>query len=359
MESLTQTYFLDNNLSIWFKALLFLFLGILIARIVAKLISKLCYPFFHKYTPNSEWDTFHQLLFGPLWSLCVVCIVFFSYQIINVPSSWQKVWWNAFSIHQILSKFWLICFILSITWIVMRTIDFIAHLLIVKARNTETKTDDQVLIYAKDFIKVIVVLSSLLLILGMVLHIDIRSLLGAAGIATLAVALAAKETLENLISSMIIFTEQPYGLGDTVKIGDAEGVVEKIGFRSTLLRTSDKTLVTIPNKKMIDNNTENLTLRSYRRVKQDIHIETKISSEKIKSIINEMKQALDTFNNDKAEMGNHSIYLKDLSNGALHIVVEYLIANVKTTEINKIRETYNITFLEIFEKHNAALVKPN
>ena len=62
----------------------------------------------------------------------------------------------------------------------------------------------------------------------------------------------------------------PFTVGDVVTVGSVTGVVEKVGFRSTRIRTFDKSLVTVPNKKMIDAELDNLGMRPVRRVKFNI-----------------------------------------------------------------------------------------
>jgi MscS family membrane protein len=62
------------------------------------------------------------------------------------------------------------------------------------------------------------------------------------GIGGLALAFAAKESLENLLASFTIFLDQPFIVGDLVQVGDVTGTVEKIGFRSTRIRTLGKKL---------------------------------------------------------------------------------------------------------------------
>jgi MscS family membrane protein len=77
-----------------------------------------------------------------------------------------------------------------------------------------------------------------------------------------ALALSARESLENLIASFIIFFDKPFFSGDTVKVNNITGTVEKIGLRSTRILTTDKTLVTVPNKQMVDSIVDNWSMRN-------------------------------------------------------------------------------------------------
>ena len=78
--------------------------------------------------------------------------------------------------------------------------------------------------------------------------IKVGGVLASLGLTGLAVALAAQETLSNLLGSIVILADRPLFLGDRVKIDAYEGVVEHIGIRSTRLRTTNGDVVTIPNR---------------------------------------------------------------------------------------------------------------
>ena len=112
-----------------------------------------------------------------------------------------------------------------------------------------------------------VVIFGVLIILGNIFGIEITALAAGLGIGGVAVALASKESLENLLGSFTIFFDQPFTVGDIVTVGNITGLVEKVGFRSTRIRTFDKSLVSVPNKKMVDADLDNLGKRDVRRVK--------------------------------------------------------------------------------------------
>ena len=94
-----------------------------------------------------------------------------------------------------------------------------------------------------------------------VLNFNISNLITGLSIITAAVALATRESLENLIASFIIFFDKPFTMGDLVKVENITGNVERIGLRSTRIRTDQKTFITVPNKKMVDSILDNLSLR--------------------------------------------------------------------------------------------------
>ena len=75
--------------------------------------------------------------------------------------------------------------------------------------------------------------------------------------------MASKESLENLLGSFTIFFDKPFLVGDLVSTGSITGTVEKVGFRSTRIRTFDKSVVTVPNKNMISTELDNLAIGNY------------------------------------------------------------------------------------------------
>ncbi|MBJ6125976.1 mechanosensitive ion channel family protein [Microvirga splendida] len=93
------------------------------------------------------------------------------------------------------------------------------------------------------------------------LGIPLAGLLAGLGVGGLAVALAAKPTLENFIGGLILYADRPVRVGDLCRFGNLEGRVEEIGIRSTRVRGLDRTLITIPNATFVNMNIINLTNR--------------------------------------------------------------------------------------------------
>ena len=91
------------------------------------------------------------------------------------------------------------------------------------------------------------------------------SVLAGLGVGGLAVALAAKDSLANLLGSLMIMFEKPFRVGHYIRLGGSEGTVEDVGFRSTRIRTPDNSLISIPNDAVINTKVENLSLRVRRR----------------------------------------------------------------------------------------------
>jgi MscS family membrane protein len=103
-------------------------------------------------------------------------------------------------------------------------------------------------------------------------NFPLPSLLTGLGLGGFAVAMAAKETVGNVFGSATIIMDKPFQIGDWVKIGDVEGNVETVGFRSTRIRTFHDSLVTIPNANLQTAVIDNMGARTYRRFKTTLHL---------------------------------------------------------------------------------------
>lgn len=127
--------------------------------------------------------------------------------------------------------------------------------------------------------------------------IDLKVLLGAAGIFTVALGFASQTSASNLISGIFLLFEKPFELGDTISVGDTTGIVLSVDLFSTRLRTFDNLFVRIPNETLMKGQINNLTHFPIRRVdislsisyQQDIEAITQI----LKKIVDENPLCLD------------------------------------------------------------------
>lgn len=117
-----------------------------------------------------------------------------------------------------------------------------------------------IILFLRRTAKVAIVIFGIIAILGAV-GVDVTAGLAALGIGGIALALGAQKTMENFVGSVTLIADQPIRVGDFCKIGDITGTVESIGMRSTRLRTSARTIVTIPNGDFSSGKIENYSHR--------------------------------------------------------------------------------------------------
>lgn len=227
----------------------------------------------------------------------------------------------------------------------LRVIDYLAIILEKRASTTEDTTDDQLIIFFREFLKVILVIICILVMIRVVLNEDITKILAGLSLAGAAIALAAKESLENLIASFIIFFDRPFRVGDLLKVQQIQGTVEKIGLRSTRIRTNDKTYVSIPNKQMVDSIVDNFSLRNKRRGELNLHLDLYTTYAQIDQLIHELNDAF-----SDVQVTEKSILLSDVKLEAFLVTVEYYTEPISIAEFNQVKQHINLKALAILEK---------
>ncbi|MEM1034793.1 MAG: mechanosensitive ion channel family protein, partial [Myxococcota bacterium] len=152
----------------------------------------------------------------------------------------------------------------SFVWAVYKAADLLGAWLAERAEATDSKLDDQLVPLVRKTLKIIIATTGTLAILQN-LEFEVTTLLTSVSIGTLAVGLAAKDTIANLFGSVSIFVDNPFQIGDWIEVDGTNGTVEEVGFRSTRIRTFYNSVVVMPNAKVADAKVDNFGKRQYRR----------------------------------------------------------------------------------------------
>lgn len=147
-------------------------------------------------------------------------------------------------------------------------------------------TDQAVMLLSKG----VVYIGSLIIILTVLQQAGVKlgTLLGAAGIAGVAIGFAAQTSLSNLISGIFLVWERPFQVGDALQAGSDMGVVYSIDLLSIQLRTYDNKLIRIPNETLIKNSFTNITRFPIRRMDIDIGVAYKEDVERVMKLLKEV-----------------------------------------------------------------------
>lgn len=183
---------------------------------------------------------------------------------------------------------------------------------------------------------------------------SVTGVLASLGLGGLAVALAAKNTLEHLLGGMTLSLDQPMRVGDLVKIGDVQGTVEQIGLRSTRIRTADRSLVTLPNGKLSDMQIETLAARDRIRMNLSLNVQYTLKAQGLR----ELRDAL------LACIQKHSLIHKDkirvhytnLSDSAATIDITCWIDTNDQDQFLETRHSLLLQLVEVVESFGAATV---
>ena len=173
-------------------------------------------------------------------------------------------------------------FLLVVTavWAGYRLVDILGGYI---TRNKEirlTEIDEVLIPLLSNILRILVVVVVFLFVLQW-MDIRITPIIGALGVGGVALAFAAQDTLNNFFGSVTVLFDRPFGIGDWIVIGDIEGTVERVGFRSTRVRTFYNSMVTIPNSRMVNTHVDNYGARRYRRIRINISITYSTPPEKI------------------------------------------------------------------------------
>ena len=174
--------------------------------------------------------------------------------------------------------------VIAIVVLAFQAIDIFTDYLRRRADATATRLDDQLVPMIRMVLRIFVLIVGVLFALQN-LDVNVGSLLAGLGIGGLAVALAAQDTIKNLLGGATIFADKPFQVGDWVLIGDLEGTVERVGFRSTRVRTFADSLITVPNARISDTAIDNMGLRTWRRYSTTLGIAYHTDPDRVQAFV--------------------------------------------------------------------------
>lgn len=326
-------------------------LAFICKRLVSKYFASLLYKMVGKAGKKIDRQLFYNLVVQPLDMFLLLLVSLIALDKLNFPKDLD---FNIYHItfRQLIDSFGNGLLIILFIWLCLRVIDFIAMILEDKANITKDQTDNQLIVFFKDFFKVILVIIGILMIFHFSFNKDVSNLLTGLSIVGAAIALAMRESMENLIASFIIFFDKPFVTGDLVKGLTFYGHIEKIGLRSTRIRTLDKTLVSVPNKQMVDTIIDNQSVRFQRKVEIRLELSLHTVSSKISEWAKEARSLLQTH----VDVENYALFLSDTGKQAHIITIEYFTSMEQTIEdFNETRENINLAIINSLEKKEIEL----
>lgn len=161
---------------------------------------------------------------------------------------------------------------IAAVWTIYRIIDLLGDFFLNLAEKTTTRMDDMIVPFARKVAKTLVTVFGAIFIIQQITDNDLTKLWAGLGLGGLAFALAAQDTLKNFFGSLTVIVDRPFKVGDWVLIGDVEGTVESVGFRSLRIRTFYNSLITVPNASLMSATIDNFGARRYRRYKTLISV---------------------------------------------------------------------------------------
>ena len=314
---------------------------------MSRYIASLLYIPVKRNSSKIDKNIFVNLVVSPLEVFLVLLISVLALDRLTFPNELIVKVYHV-TTKQIIESILLGLLIITFINLLVRVIDFIA-LVIKNKQHTLSQSDNQLIFFFKDFLKVILVIGGVLLILKFCFDAHIGQLITGLSIVGAALALAAKESLENLIASFIIFFDKPFTAGDLVRINNYQGNIERIGLRSTRIRTADNTLVVVPNKQMVDSILDNWSMRMEIRNEIKIELAPQTSSVKIQVALDEVKKL---FEPRSTIVTSYNVFLVEISKTAALILAEYFTrSEITIIEQNQLKQELNLEIKRIQEKN--------
>lgn len=205
-------------------------------------------------------------------------------------------------------------------------------------------------------------LVALFVVIGVLITIqslgyNVSTILSGLGIGGLAFALAAQDTIANLFGSLVVAIDQPFKVGETVKIGAHTGTVEEIGLRSTKIRLVDKSLVVIPNKLVSSEAITNLSRFTQRRIEQVIGINYDATPEQLRFIVEDIRQCI--LAEAAVDTNSVMVFFRDLSASSLDLWIVYVAQGPDFQQSLALKQRVNLEIMRLVAARGLTFAFPS
>ena len=247
--------------------------------------------------------------------------------------------------------------VVGVTWIAMRCVDVVAALINENLQKTDHRTAVAVIPLGRRTVKVLLLAVALVALLQN-LGFNVTGLVAGLGVGGLAVALAAQKSIENLFGGISLIADQPVRVGDFCRFADGKvGSVEEIGLRSTLVRTLDRTVISVPNSQFSEFQLENFAKRDSIRLHTTLGLRYETSTDQLRWILSELRRLLIAH----PKVLETPLRARMVGFGAHSLDVE-VYALVDTQDFNEfcaIREDLFLRFMETIEASGSGFAFPS
>ena len=321
--------------------LIFYVLRRLFARFLINRLSKIVLQ-----TDNKLDDTIINVIEGPLKFLPVV-IGFF------IASSYVEFSLEVQSFIDLINRSLITIFIF---WLLHQLVIPFSFLI----KKFEKKISKPLVDWTLRGLKILIFILGIVAILEL-WGIKVGPVIAGLGLFGVAVALGAQDLFKNLISGIMILMERRFTIGDVILVsGEVEGVVEQIGFRSTLVRRFDSTPVMVPNFKFAEQSVINYTNRHHRRIRWLIGLEYRTTTDQLKKIRDEINEIIVNNNNfAKNEHTSYFVRIDSFSDSSIDMLVQAFTQTNDWGEYLKVKEELAVKIIKIVENNKAGFAFPS
>ncbi|MSQ38372.1 MAG: mechanosensitive ion channel [Chitinophagaceae bacterium] len=340
--------FLNNSLRSYIVIGAIFLVAFVLKRFISRFFASLIYTWIDKKNHSDLRKSHVHRLIIPIEQFLIYLVAVIVLYELQFPAQWNIHLYKLtlqIVVEAIVKLFFIILFIR----VGLRVLEFVAIILEEKAKLTNDQTDDQLILFFRDFFKVILYIIGFLLILHFVFNENIGNLVTSLSIVGAAVALSMRESLENIIASFIIFFDKPFTIGDLVKVNNFTGTIEKIGLRSTRIRTQDKTYISVPNKQMVDSIVDNISLRTERKIELDLQLNVNTTATQLAAYSQYIQNEISQLKN----VSNVMAYVSEVGKQYHVLHLECLVSmQLDLNEFIALKEKINVTAIQYANDNN-------
>ena len=309
--------------------------GVLLSLMVRKIIGS------SLKKPRKKVENFFTILLdglaGSIAFLVVYTGIYFSLLALNIHGTVNLV---ALNIIQILLTF-------TVIRILFVVIDDVALQMGSLADETESQLDDQLVPVLAKLAKVTIAAVAIVFFMQLK-NYPVSGIIAGLGIGGLAFAFAAQDSIAAIFASIALFLDRPFMVGDFVQVGGVSGTIEEVGLRSTRIRTIAKTLVTIPNKEIVDSTIDNLSKRPMRRCTITIGVTYDATAAKMKQLVDSLRKMLEE--DEMAEHNGANVHFSTFGDSSLNVEMLFFIRTTDYSKFLQSRQDLNLKIMCVVEE---------
>jgi len=340
--------FLGVPFSAWMMSLLIILLTLISQRYLIRAFHRVSHAISARTTTPLDdlfFDAAEKPASGLIWLLGVMASV----HVLHLPAA-------SFPLIAPLDALARMAGIMIVVWFAWRLLEGLTVYFQARAKQTDTPLDDQLIPFVSKTLKIFLVITAIL-VFAQNMGYSISGLIASLGIGGIAVAMAAKDTISNIFGSMMILLDRPFTVGDWIKTDEFEGVVEEVGFRSTRIRTFDKTLVNVPNSQLANMVVENMDARSVRRIKMRIGLTYDTTPEQMQQAIAAIEQVL--CEHSGVDQTYSLVKFDNFDDSALSIFLYYFSKSPVWEEYLQVRQEVNLRIMKAMDGLGLAFAFPS
>ena len=345
---------LANKLAVWFDAQkehLILALGIVVVGILIALIAALVIKLIGKGA--GKLSDLAGRVIGALAAPVAWTITLAGLSLANAAVKFPG------KLDAILDKIFYALFIIVIVWGVMRIFGACDdHISTKRAKTPDAGMDRLVADLVRRAAKTVVWAIAILFIAQNLFSLNVTALITGAGVAGLAIAFAAQNTIANIFGALSIVTDKIFKIGDFIDVGGKRGTVEEVGFRSTKLRSLDGTVWNLPNRVVTDAAIENISKRGNIKYTFTLSLVYQTTPAQMKQALDILKEIFGSYPGFDQEKFPAKFSFSTFNNSSLDIGVIVWFNTRNFMEAQGMKQEINLAILERFAAAGLSFAYP-